>query len=428
MSDTPGRSQASSHRSPQGEGTPVSAANPADHGGDTPRSLLIVDDDPAMVQVLAATVRELGKLRFATSGQAAMRLIGEALPDVVLLDADMPGMDGFEVLRQIKGAQTTRDVPVIMVTGLATEAHEKTGLELGAADFIAKPFRPSIVLARVRTQLHLKRVSDQLKALSAIDRQNLDHALVELQSRNVLLTQTSAQLERAHHGLLQFVNAASHDLREPLNTITQFSGLVLDDAAPRLDAGNRQHLQRIVRAGDRMKSLLDDVVTYARLLSEAPAEGERVELDAVARDVRHALAEAIHDSGLVLTWQDLPTVRGARASSVEAFRHLVLNAIRYADPQRPPTLAITARTDGGLVRIGFQDNGIGIDASHWERVFEPFRRLHRRDVIAGNGMGLTIARQLAEAHGGSLRIVASGPQGSTFCLTMPAAPTRCSSN
>jgi signal transduction histidine kinase len=390
--------------------------------GNLPRSLLIVDDDPAMVQVLAATVRELGKLRFATSGQAAMRLIGEALPDVVLLDADMPGMDGFEVLRQIKHAAATRDVPVIMVTGLASEVHEKAGLELGAADFIAKPFRPSIVLARVRTQLHLKRVSDQLRALSAIDRQNLDHALVELQSRNVLLTQTSAQLERAHHGLLQFVNAASHDLREPLNTITQFSGLVLDDAAPLLDAGSQQHLRRIARAGDRMKSLLDDVVTYARLLSEAPADSGCVALDAVARDVRHALADTLRDSGLALSWQDLPAVRGARASTVEVFRHLVLNAIRYADPQRPPALAITACADGGLVRIAFQDNGIGIDASHWERVFEPFRRLHRRDVIAGNGMGLTIARQLAEAHGGSLRIVASSPQGSTFCLTMPGAP------
>lgn len=179
------------------------AHNPKTH------AILIVDNDPAMVQVLAATVRELAKLRFATSGQAALRLLGETLPDVVLLDADMPGMDGFEVLRQIKGSETTRDVPVIMVTGHATEAHEKAGLELGAADFIAKPFQPSIVLARVRTQLRLKQVTDQLKALSANDRRNLDQALIELQSRHAQLTETSEQLQLANRGLLQFIHAST---------------------------------------------------------------------------------------------------------------------------------------------------------------------------------------------------------------------------
>lgn len=406
----------------------MSAMNPSGERRGVAPSLLIVDDDPAMVQVLAATVRELGQLRFATSGQAALRLIGEAPPDVVLLDADMPGMDGYDVLRQIKRTGTTRDLPVIMVTGHATEAHEKAGLELGAADFIAKPFRPSIVLARVRTQLHLKRMSDQLKALSAIDRRNLDHALVELQSRNVQLTQTSARLESAHRGLLQFVNAASHDLREPLNTITQFSGLVLDEATPHLDAGNQQHLRRIVRAGDRMKSLLDDVAVYARLLSEAPATGERVEMDTVVKDVLQALATPIRDSGLTLDCPHLPAVLGTPAGIFQAVRQIMLNSIRYAHPQRPPSLGITSSTEDGMLRIAFRDNGIGIDAGQWERVFEPFRRLHRRDVIAGNGMGLTIARQLAQAHGGSLGIVASGAEGSTFCLALPSAPPRSSSN
>jgi two-component system sensor histidine kinase/response regulator len=386
-------------------------------------SLLIVDDDPAMVQVLAATVRPLGRLRFATSGQAALRLIGEDLPDVILLDADMPGMDGFEMLRQIKGAQHSRDVPVIMVTGHATEAHEKAGLELGATDFIAKPFRPSIVLARVRTQLHLKRISDRLKAVSAMDRQNLDHALVELQARNVQLTRTSAQLQAAHRGLLQFVNAASHDLREPLNTITQFSALVLEDTSTDLDAGNQQHLRRIARAGDRMKALLDDVAVYARLLSEEPTVGERVDTDAAVDDVQRALAGTLQDSGLTFTRQDLPAVLGAPGAVFQVFRQLVLNSIRYAHPQRTPRLDITARAEDGMVRMALRDNGIGIDPAHWERVFEPFQRLHRRDVIAGNGMGLTIARQLAQAHGGSLRIEASSAAGSTFALTLPGVPT-----
>jgi signal transduction histidine kinase len=392
----------------------------ADHHPKT-HSILVVDDDPAMVQVLAATVRELGKLRFATSGQAALRLLGENLPDVVLLDADMPGMDGFEVLRHIKGSSLTRDVPVIMVTGHATEAHEKAGLELGAADFIAKPFQPSIVLARVRTQLRLKQATDQLKALSANNRRDLDHALIELQSRNAQLTETSEQLQLANRGLLQFIHAASHDLREPLNTITQFAGLVLEDTLKVVGPANQQHLQRIVRAGDRMKGLLDDVVRYARQLNEAKDAVEAVDLNRVMADVQRTLDIQIRSIALSITCQHLPTVQTSAVRVEQTMHNLVLNAIRYAHPQRPPTLHISASTDQGMARIAFRDNGIGIDMQHWERVFEPFKRLHRRDVIAGNGMGLTIGRQMAESHGGSLTIAASGAEGSTFSLALRMA-------
>ena len=171
-----------------------------------------------------------------------------------------------------------------------------------------------------------------------------------------------------------------------------------------------------------MKSLLDDVAVYARLLGETPATGERVELDTVVKDVQQALAAPIRDSGLTLTCPHLPAVLGTPAGIFQAVRQLVLNSIRYAHPQRPPSLGIASSADNGMLRIDFRDNGIGIDAGHWERVFEPFRRLHRRDVIAGNGMGLTIARQLAQTHGGSLGIVASGAEGSTFCLALPLAP------
>lgn len=100
-------------------------------------SILIVDDDPGMVQALATALRGSARLRFATDGPAALRLIAIESPDLVLLDADMPGMDGFEVLKQIKASPITTDLPVIMVTGLTSEAHERNGLGLGAADFIA---------------------------------------------------------------------------------------------------------------------------------------------------------------------------------------------------------------------------------------------------------------------------------------------------
>ena len=136
--------------------------------------ILIVDDDPGMVQALAKALRPLGRLRFATLGADALRLIAESRPDIVLLDAQMPGLSGFEVLDAIKADPALADLPVIMVTSPAEAEFEQAGLEKGAADFIAKPIHPAIVQARVRTQLRLKQANDALKAVAATDRLDME--------------------------------------------------------------------------------------------------------------------------------------------------------------------------------------------------------------------------------------------------------------
>ena len=384
-------------------------------------SILIVDDDPGMVQALATALRGSARLRFATDGPAALRLIALENPDLVLLDADMPGMDGFEVLKQIKASPITTDLPVIMVTGLTSEAHERNGLGLGAADFIGKPFRPSVVLARVRTQLNLQRVSNQLRALSRSDRQSLDHALLELKSRNEQLTETTARLQLANRALLQFIHAASHDLREPLNTVTQFTDLVLEDLTDELVFSGRQHLQRVVKAGERMKDLLGGAAAYARLISEAQDEDESVDLNEVVQDTLKRLDSSNEQSALVVESFELPFVLGSKAKVSIAIQNILLNAKQYAHPERPACLQIAAEVEGERARVFFRDNGIGIDTQYWARIFEPFKRLHRREAIAGKGLGLAICRQIAESSGGSLTIVQSSKDGSTFCLELRAS-------
>lgn len=151
--------------------------------GATP-SILLVDDDPAVIQVLSKTLSGLGRLRFATSGADALRLAQEEVPDLVLLDAEMPGMSGFETWEAMRSLPPLKDLPVMFVTSHGEEAMEERGLALGAADFIAKPVRPTILLARVRTQLRLKLALDKLRALAGTDsltglanRRSLDESL-----------------------------------------------------------------------------------------------------------------------------------------------------------------------------------------------------------------------------------------------------------
>ena len=132
-------------------------------------NILLVDDDLASIQILGRILSEVGDLRFATNGVDALRLARELTPDVILLDAEMPGLSGFEVCEALKADPLLADVPVIFITGHSGTAFEVTGFELGASDFIAKPISPALVLARVKTQLRVKHLADELRRIATVD-------------------------------------------------------------------------------------------------------------------------------------------------------------------------------------------------------------------------------------------------------------------
>ncbi len=157
-------------------------------------AVLIVDDDPVTVRLLARTVADFASTRFAMDGETALEMIAEEAPDLVLLDAQMPGMSGFEVCRRIKSDERFSNLPVVFVTGLDSAEVEEQGLEIGAADFIAKPIRPAIVAARVRTQLRLKIAMDRLNDLASRD------ALTGVANRRVFEETLARQWRAAQRG------------------------------------------------------------------------------------------------------------------------------------------------------------------------------------------------------------------------------------
>ena len=132
-------------------------------------NLLIVDDDTSAIRILSKALSSLGQIRFATGGAEALRLARETAPDLVLLDAEMPGMRGFQVCEALKADPALRDVPVIFITSHAEADMEEAGLALGAVDFIGKPIRPAIVSARAKAHLRLKLAMDQLNLLAQTD-------------------------------------------------------------------------------------------------------------------------------------------------------------------------------------------------------------------------------------------------------------------
>lgn len=158
----------------------------------SPAKILVVDDNPGMVQLMGRLMSPLGEVRFATSGPAALKAINHVLPDIVLLDAEMPGMDGFEVCRLIKSNQDLSETPVIMVTAHNDMDFELAGFKAGAVDFITKPVSEPLLLARVKTHLHLKSLIDEVRRISKVDPEtklfNRDHfeELVDREWRRAL--------------------------------------------------------------------------------------------------------------------------------------------------------------------------------------------------------------------------------------------------
>ena len=384
-------------------------------------NILIVDDDPGMVQALARVIRPLGRLRFATLGMDALRLMTEAPPDLVLLDAQMPGMSGFDVLEAIKRDPLLADIPVIFVTSQAEASFEQTGLEKGAADFIAKPIRPAIVQARVRTQLRLKQANDALKQVAATDRLNLAEALKDLRESHTQLQKTAEELQLANEGLLQFVRISSHDLREPLNTVVQFVGLVEEDHGAELPADARHYLKLVRNAGERMRTLLDDVVRYARLQHGETEPRTPVALTPLMDELCDALAAQLDATGAQLHIGELPRVVGHASLLSQLFQNLVSNALKFVPPGSVPRIEITAQLAEGMATIGVKDNGIGISSEGQGRLFQPFARLNLRREFEGTGLGLAISRQIAEAHGGTIGVHSQPDEGSTFEVRLPLA-------
>jgi PleD family two-component response regulator len=136
---------------------------------DTDVGILLVDDDPGAIQLMGRILANEGELRFATNGSDALRLARESAPDLILLDAEMPGMSGFELLRMLKAESSLAEVPVIFITSHNEAGFEVSALDMGAADVIAKPLRSSRVLARVRSQLRVKHMADELRRTATTD-------------------------------------------------------------------------------------------------------------------------------------------------------------------------------------------------------------------------------------------------------------------
>jgi len=235
----------------------------------------------------------------------------------------------------------------------------------------------------------------------------------------------NAELRRANEDRKQFASAVSHDLQEPLRTISIYSELLIKGYRGRIDAEASALLGFIAKGAEQMQHLLADLLAYTTLGEEMSDAIVPIYLNSVFQNVIESLKAVIEENSAIVTHGDLPVVRGHAAHFEQLFRNLISNAIKYRGTSSPQIqisaeeISVAGTTEPRSEwRFAVADNGVGINPQHHARVFEAVKRLHGK-ASAGTGMGLAICKRVVERYGGRIWVESQPGQGSTFYFTLP---------
>jgi signal transduction histidine kinase len=264
----------------------------------------------------------------------------------------------------------------------------------------------AVTSERQRAEQALRQANEQLEA--------------QVQDRTAELRHSNAELRRSLGELDQFGHVASHDLSEPLRATVGFAELLAKRYRGRLDERADGYIDHIIDGGNRMKALIDALLSYPR---EGKAEVDRAEVrcDAILRDATAALSKTINAASATVTADRLPAVQADPVLLREVFDNLLSNAVKFSGGAGSHVHVSAQRESQGW-RLSFRDNGIGIAPHHTELVFRVFKRLHGRDEYPGTGMGLATCRKIVESHGGEIWVKPAAGGGSVFSFTLPDRP------
>ena len=232
------------------------------------------------------------------------------------------------------------------------------------------------------------------------------------------LVQTMGELRRSNDELQQFSNVASHDLQEPLRMVASFTQLLASRYKGRLDADADEYIAYAVDGCNRMKTLIEDLLTYSHVGTGERSKNQSSCESALSQALAN-LRMAIEESGTVVTQDPLPAVAMDGAQLSQLFQNLVGNAIKYRGAEAPRIHVSAERSDGDGWTFSVRDNGLGIDRQHFQKIFILFQRLHGRNEFKGTGIGLSICKKIVERSGGRIWVESQPKQGSTFYFSLP---------
>ncbi|HJV38650.1 MAG TPA: hybrid sensor histidine kinase/response regulator [Geothrix sp.] len=368
--------------------------------------ILIVDDNAANLDLLGAVLRERQyRVRAVPSGAMALAAARRHPPELVMLDVNMPGMDGYETCEAFKQDPVLARIPIIFISALDDPLDKVRAFRVGGRDYVTKPFSAEEVLVRVEHQVNLGRLQRELE----IQNQNLLDANFKLKEVNTLKT--------------NFTTMLVHDLRSPLTVL----GLVLE----RLREGSAGDgaLDKAEASVGRIKTLLDEMLEIYRSESgQLPMEFGEIDPGPWLKALMSPYPLRAASAGLefqVAIPEGLPTIRGDVSKLDRVLVNLVDNAFKFTP--RGGAVRMEAGVEFGsgveaglrFLRLSVIDTGRGIPAGDLPYIFDPFRQSERSDASKGVGLGLAIVQRLVAAHKGQIRAQSQVGFGSSFSILLP---------
>jgi len=375
-----------------------------------PETVLIIDDDLVLCRSLRACLEGQGlKVAEASSGAEGLRAAERLCPSLIMVDIKMPGMDGFEACRRIRAMSGLEDTPLLVMSGLMGTSQKQKAFLAGAVDCMDKPLSFEEVALRVRTHLENRR-----------QRMELRRNLVDAAAMNRNLQALNGKLRHSEQVKTRFLALMRNEINNPLNDIIGLAEAIADPAMAADQA--RALAARVKDEAFRLDRQIRNVFTAAELeAGEVRPFLARVDVPALVRDVIEAYWPAARSRGLRLEFEEAgadPVLATDGALLHHVVANLVGNAVQHSSPPGPVRVRVAATPD--QVTIAVADQGPGIPAADQAALFEPFRiadegiKTHR-----GQGLGLPVARNLAEVLGGVLRVESQPGRGSTFAVTIP---------
>lgn len=410
-----------------------------------PKFILIVDDSPLNLVVLSQALEASGYVvKMANDGEEALALVEQHQPELILLDVQMPKVDGFEACRRLQADPTTQTIPVIFMTALADRQDKLTGLSLGAVDYITKPFEEEEVLARVKIHWRLKQLTDNLEQQVAERTHALQQAQLQIIQQEKLSTlgQLVAGVAHEINNPINFVTSNIRPAKEYLTELTELLTLYQTQyfqAAPEISQKIKQmDLEFVLRdfselldsmqlGAGRIKEIAGSLRKFARVEQTSCATTDLHEgLETALLLLKHRLKADNErpEIAVIKNYANLPLVECFPGMMNQVFMNLLANAVdaleeAWQKDQRDLTIEIETTISGyGFVAVRITDSGLGISDDIQDKLFEPFFTTKTADK--GTGLGLSISKQIVEEkHKGTLLCHSSPTQGTQFSVEIP---------
>lgn len=316
---------------------------------------------------------------------------------LILLDVNMPEMDGFELAELLRSNEETKHIPIIFVTASNKEDQSVfKGYESGAVDYLFKPVNADILLSKVKIFLELNRRNKELEAIQS-------------------------ELERSNESLREFAQVVSHDLKNPLNVITGLSELLIARHSAEMTPKGKEYMNQISATAERMNHLITDLLSYAQLNAISVTFGN-VDLNEVVMNVISDLSSTIEQNeGRIIMQDRLPIIQADATQMYQLFQNIIANGLKYRRKEQSPIIQISLlevnELDTFVIQI--QDNGIGMNKEDIPSIFTPFKRLDNAKAYEGTGLGLATVQKIIERHDGLMEVESMIGEGTTFRVYLP---------